>query len=782
MSYVRILGASGSKTKNAGTTSFQIAKDIIIDAGNIINTLGDFTEHINHIFISHSHADHITDLPFIVEGYFEKRKEPLTIYASKQTINSLKKHTFNDEIWPDFSKISLLGTSKKALVYKEIEVGSTTTIRDIEIKAIHAEHICGALGFVIIKAKKDGYLISGDTFLNDKIVEEINNDERIKILLIECSFPNRMEQLAKDSKHLNPNLLFEQLKNIKTKDLKIFVYHIKHIYYEQMQKELNELNIFENGGKILEEGDIIHLENAQVETDLINRTKFKRIMDINLELANELDKDKLLEMILSLTRDLTHSQAGTLYIKSEDKKFLEFKVVQNKPLNIKMGGTKEEINWPALPLYLEDGKENKTMVAVTSALEKKIVNIPDVYNTKEYDFEGTKKFDKQTGFKSKSMLVIPLRNHEDDVIGVIQLINKTKVSGRIVAYDEYDERVIKALASQAAMALTNSLLISSLESFLDAFVSTIASAIDAKSKHTLKHIEKVSKLAPLIARSIHEDNTLYKDVKYTKNDFKEIELAAKMHDIGKISMPESVIDKATKLQFMMDGIELVNERIEIIKRDCEILLLKNEISQEEYNAKITQINDDKAFLEKVNIGGEFMRDEDIQRIEEISKYTYVKNDQEVSLLTKEEKYNLSIQRGTLTKEEKDIMNSHAQLSYDMLNALPFPKKYENVMHIAVNHHEKLNGKGYPRGLNAEEIVLEDRIMILADVFEALTSNDRPYKSAKKLSEVFRILSFMAKDGEIDADLLKFFHESEALKQFCKEELDPEQLDESQLNI
>ena len=152
-----------------------------------------------------------------------------------------------------------------------------------------------------------------------------------------------------------------------------------------------------------------------------------------------------------------------------------------------------------------------------------------------------------------------------------------------------------------------------------------------------------------------------------------------------------------------------------------------------------------------------MKKEDCERIEKISSYKYYKDNKLVDFINDKEKYNLLIQKGTLTNEEKDKMNSHAQLSYEMLSVLPFPKKYENVMHIAVNHHEKLNGKGYPRGLSEQEIALEDRILILADIFEALSSNDRPYKGVKTLSEIFKILDFMVKDGEIDKDLLDFFN-------------------------
>ena len=776
MNYVKILGSSGTKTKNSGTTSFQISKEIIVDAGNIINILGEQSQFVNHIFLTHSHSDHITDLPFLIEAFFETRTQPLIIYASKETISSLRKHTFNNEIWPDFSKIKLLHSDKKSLEFREITLYEEIEIDDYTIKAIHATHIEGSFGYVITKNKKESYLISGDTYINEDLINEINSNPKIKLLILECSFPNRLEKLAHDSKHLTPKLLDSLLNKLEKKNFQVFIYHIKHLYAEVIKDEIKELNLLKYGGKILEDGDVIHINTGEIESDMLDHKMFERIMDINLELASELDKDKLFDMILTLTRELTHCDAGTLYIKSNDKKYLDFKVVQNKSLNIYMGGLKEEITWNSLPLYLENGQENKSMVAVVSALENKIINIPDVYIEKTYNFDGTKNFDKSTGYRSKSMLVIPLINHEGDVIGVLQLINKTDTGKEIISFNKSDETVIRALSAQAAMALTNSQLILSLENFLEAYISTIAKAIDAKSKHTLNHITNISKLAPRIAQAIHDDETIYKHIQYSKNNIKEIELAAKMHDIGKISIPESVIDKATKLQFMIDGIDLVKERAEIIKRDYEISFLKKEISENEYNLKLQILDDDILFIEKINMGSEFMRKDDLDRIEQISKHSYTKANEKIFLITKKEKYNLMVEKGTLTKEERDIMNSHAKLSYEMLSSLPFPKKYENVVHIAVNHHEKLNGEGYPRGLKADELAFEDRIMILADIFEALTSSDRPYKKAKKLSEVFKILDFMAKDGEIDLGLLEFFRNSDVLMEYAKESLLPEQID------
>ncbi len=781
MNYLKILGASGSKTKLTGTTSFQIYKDIIIDAGNVINSLGEEALHINHIFLTHTHSDHIIDLPFLVESFYEQRTQPLIVYGSKETIETIKKHTFNDHIWPDFSKINLLGKDEKSLIYKEIEPEEIIELGPFEIKPIIANHTKGAYGFTIIKDKENGYVISGDTYENKALWEEINSNRKIKSLIIECSFPSSMSKLAFDSKHLTPKILKEELKYLQRDDIQIFIYHIKPSYYEKMVEEIKELNILSKGGKVLREGDVIHIDTGEIKSNMISDNKFDQIMEINLELSSELDKNRLFEMILTLTRELTNCEAGTLYIKSKNQKHLQFKVVQNDPMDIHMGGTKDNLTWNDLNLYLEDGSQNKSMVAAVSALENKIVNISDVYNDKTYNFEGTKRFDKTTGYKSKSMLVIPLINHEKDVIGVLQLINKTKL-GKVIPFDKADEKILKALASQAAMALTNTQLINNLEDFLNSFVSTIAHAIDAKSLHTGNHIGKVAKIAKLIAKAINEDKTLYGNVKYTKNDFREIELAAWMHDIGKISMPESIIDKSTKLQAIVDRIEIIEQRFEIIKRDLEILFLKNEIDGELYKESLEQIEDDLAFLKETNIGSEFMDDEKVERIKLISEYSYVLNGGKVSFLTEDEVKNLSIRKGTLTKKEKEKMNSHANLSYDMLATLPFPKKYSNVLNIAANHHEKLNGKGYPRGLTADELSLEDRIMVLADIFEALTASDRPYKKGKTLSEVFKILSFMAKNEEIDAELLKFFHDSEVLEQYSKEYLHDYQIDKSELDI
>lgn len=776
MNYIKILGASGSKTKGHNTTSFQIFKNIIIDAGNIVGALGDEALLVDHIFITHSHADHISDLPFVIESFYEKREKPLRIYALKETIEVLKAHYFNDTVWPDFTKIKLMNSDEYSLILESIELEEEIILDNYKIKAIKANHINGACGYLVNK-NNESFVISGDTYKNEDLINLLNTNKEIKALLIECSFPNRLNELAKLTEHLTPQLISENFKNLKRDDISIFFYHLKPTYEEEIKKEIEEFSLLNYKGKVLKEGDSIHVDTGRIRRDLLSENKLDEIMNINLTFSSENDKDKLLEDILTLTRKLTNAQAGTLYIKSRDERQLNFKVVQNDILKTNLSKAQNNLDWPSLEIYDENNNLNNSMVAVVCANERRVINISDVYTVKEYQFDGTKKFDAQTGYRSKSMLVIPLINHENEVIGVLQLINKVEENTKeILEFNKLDEKVIKYLASQAAVTLTNIQLIQGLEDLLDAFVTTIAKAIDAKSPYTSGHIEKVEKIALMVAKAINDDDTIYKDVKYDDINYKELGLAAWMHDVGKISTPDYVMDKATKLEKIFDRVELIEQRIELIKKDLEVKYLKNNISSNEFETETAKLNEYKHFIKKLNKGAEFMSEDDEAMLNQISKLRYEIDGSEIPLLNEDETYNLSIKKGTLTKEEIDKIRHHAYLSYDMISSLPFPKKYKNVLNIACNHHEKLNGEGYPRGLSSDDISLEDRIMILADVFEALTANDRPYKDAMKLSQVKNILFGIANRGEIDKQLVEFFFNHKVLEEYSKQELLQEQLD------
>jgi len=395
------------------------------------------------------------------------------------------------------------------------------------------------------------------------------------------------------------------------------------------------------------------------------------------------------------------------------------------------------------------------------------------------------------------MLVIPLKNYENEVIGCFQLINKidkdTKESIKFTKKDEYD---VYSLASQAAVSITNTKLMDDLEDLLISIIKVIANAIDLKSKYTGGHIKRVAEISSLLANKMNEvDSGKYKDINFSKEQLKEIDISAWMHDIGKITTPEYIIDKATKLEGIFDRISLIQHKFEILKRDKEIEFLKINIElmwkgdldklptyEKAYKDTIESLNNQLSFLEKINIGGEFLNDEKIDKLNLISKIKYKLKDETIDLLTKNELENLSIKKGTITETERKKINEHAKIGYDLLSTLKFPKYLSKVPEIASGHHEQPCGKGYPNGLKDDEISIEMRILTIADIFEALTAGDRPYKKGKTLSEATKILGFMAKDRQIDGDLLKFFYETGLYKDYAKRNLQENQLDFDNIKI
>ena len=499
---------------------------------------------------------------------------------------------------------------------------------------------------------------------------------------------------------------------------------------------------------------------------------------IGTALSAENNLDKLLEMILQEAKDSCNADGGTLYIMNNDETQLKFSVVKTSSLDISMGGTKGEITWAPLELYHKNGAENYDMVAVKCALKGELIEIKDVYETKKFNFDGTKEFDRKTGFRSKSMIVIPMKNYEGEVIGVCQLINRIdKKKGKIIPFKEQDIEVLSALSSQAAVAITNAQLIKDLRLLLESFIQSIASAIDAKSPYTGGHVHKVAEITMMIAESLNETKDgKYAEIKYDYHQLNEIRISALMHDIGKITTPEYVVDKSTKLETIFDRLEIIKTRYGILERDAKIEYLEKKIEKKEYKDKLLKYKNDFTFLQTANIGGEFMSDDKIERLIDISKHIYISDGEECPLLTEDELKNLSIKKGTLTQKEREIINNHAKVSLDMLKALPFPKKLKRIPEIAGGHHEKLNGKGYPLGLSAKDLSLESRVLALADIFEALTASDRPYKEFKTLSESMKIIDFMVKDGELDADLVQFFYDNNLHVRYAKQELKPAQLD------
>ncbi|MBY0431187.1 MAG: GAF domain-containing protein, partial [Rhodospirillales bacterium] len=512
---------------------------------------------------------------------------------------------------------------------------------------------------------------------------------------------------------------------------------------------------------------------------------YLKLIELGIALSAERNFKRLMEMILLGAKDLCRADGGTLYLREGD--FLRFAILRNDSLNTAMGGTTgKEIPFPPLRLYDEEGKENHKNVSTSVALTGRMVNIEDAYDVERYDFTGTKKFDAGTGYRSKSFLTVPLKNHKEEVIGVLQLINAISPSGEVVSFGKDLERLIEALSSQAAIALDNQQLLEAQKNLLESFIKVIAGAIDAKSPYTGGHCQRVPVITQMLAQAAVEcQEGPFKDFTLDEDDWYELHIAAWLHDCGKVTTPEHVVDKATKLETIYDRVHEVRTRFEVLKKDAEIAYLKGVVAGGDEvtlragrDAVVKQLDEDRAFIETINVGGEFMAPDKVERLKRIAALRWTNPEgQEAPFLTENEVYNLSIARGTLTEEERKVINDHIVLTIDMLGQLPFPPHMRHVVEYAGGHHEKMDGTGYPNKLLREQLSLPARIMAIADIFEALTAADRPYKKGKTLSETIKIMSFMKKDKHIDPDLFELFLETGVWKKYAEQFMKPEQIDE-----
>jgi HD-GYP domain-containing protein (c-di-GMP phosphodiesterase class II) len=526
-------------------------------------------------------------------------------------------------------------------------------------------------------------------------------------------------------------------------------------------------------------------------SELVKR--LERLNAIGIALSAEHDKDRLLETILLGAKEITNADGGTLYTVTDDH-HLRFEIMRTDSLGIALGGaTGRAIPFPPLPLYLEDGAQNHNMVAAYAALNNLTINIEDAYKAKGFDFTGTKKFDQSTGYRSTSFLTVPMKNHENEVIGVLQLLNAIDpISGEIIPFSAEDQRLVESLASQAAVAMTNHNLVESLRKLFESFIELMAGAIDEKSPYTGGHCRRVPELTMKIAMAANATSTgPLASFKMNEKEIYELRIAAWLHDCGKVVTPEYVVDKPTKLSTILDRITLIDQRFELLKSQAEVAMLRKQLDASgeallrqaqsmeiEFQAYKRQLDEDREFLHRVNIGGEYMAAEAQQRVRNIATHPLTDaGGKPIPFLTDNEVYNLNIPRGTLTDEERQIINNHIVVTINMLESLTYPKDLRRVPEFAGGHHERMDGRGYPRGLTREQMSIPARIMGIADIFEALTARDRPYKKAKTLSEAIDILGRMKLDNHIDPDLFDLFIREKVYLEYAHQFLEPEQIDE-----
>ncbi len=522
--------------------------------------------------------------------------------------------------------------------------------------------------------------------------------------------------------------------------------------------------------------------------------RLEQLNAIGASLSAERDINRLLESILSAAKTITRADGGTLY-RVTDEQTLRFEIVRTTSLEYYLGGT-TGTPVPFYPIHLlgKDGKPNHSMVAAYAALTGKTVNIPDAYTAEGFDFSGTRNFDKKTGYRSKSFLTVPMKNHENEIIGVLQLINASDPNtGEIVPFSPSDQRLAESLASQAAIALTNRMLIIQLEELFESFINLMNTAIDEKSPYTGGHCQRVPQLTMMLAEAVNDmkEGPLASFTMSDKDRY-ELKIAGLLHDCGKVTTPVHVVDKATKLETIYDRIHILDTRFEVLKRDAEIELLRekallvahgalraeHDAADARHRDRLRRLDDDRAFLRACNIGGEAMRESDIERVKAIARYRWTDTSgHEANFLSEDELKNLTIRAGTLTGDERQIINHHIVATIKMLEALPWPKHLTNVAEYAGGHHERMDGKGYPRGLTRDQMSVQARVMGIADIFEALTAKDRPYKKGKTLSESLEILGKFRLNGHIDPDLFDVFVRKKVYRRYAELFLDKEQIDE-----
>jgi len=455
---IKVLGADGSYSHECNASSFLIEKNIVIDAGNIIKSMGEECCKLEHIFITHTHFDHIVDIPFIIDSYFNCRKTPLKLYALKENIDTLKKYLFNWNISPNFS--SIRNTNNEiSLELIPIEYGQIISIDEIEITVIQANHTVPTCGFKIQKHNQ-AFLLSGDTYLNNELIELINKDKTISSLLIDVSFNSEEEDLAHVSKHLTPKLLQQMLSSLKREDVAIYTYHQKPRHIQQIDRELLEFGLLKNGGKRLDTGDILdlfteqhkrqHTKNLDLYYNDRNylSTLFKLLQTVSHHTEN---LSEVLINILEHTMNLTHADTASLYLRDEENKALHYNFFSNNTLKIKTNQPTKENKL----FYSEYIHLNRQLPSIFN-IKKETIVTDDIYKNHTINFSDIKMFDQKTGYHSQSIVIEPIIDHNNRLLGILQIMNKKNIYNETVSFDKNDQESIKTFALQVSLAVENS--------------------------------------------------------------------------------------------------------------------------------------------------------------------------------------------------------------------------------------------------------------------------------------------------------------------------------------
>ena len=518
--------------------------------------------------------------------------------------------------------------------------------------------------------------------------------------------------------------------------------------------------------------------------------RLPQLLELARLMAREPDAARLVERILMTAKEATGADGGSVYLLEDDRCTLSFALILNNTLRLHLGGTSgAPVGMQAPALYDRDGAPNHRSVVTHCALTRRSVRIDDAYTAPGFDFAGARAFDQAHGYRSRSFLAVPMIDHCGEVTGVLQLINAASRDGDSGVFTDGDQAFVEALTSLAAIALDKQRLIERLEALFESLVRLINDAIDEKSPYTGEHCQRVPELAMMLGEAAHRTQAgPLAAFRLSDSERRELWLAALLHDCGKITTPVHVVDKATKLSGIFDRLALIEARFDLAAHEAYIARLEaiaagdsEKAADERYRAELASLDGDRAFLREANRGSEQMRDEEIARVRAIAERRIGGPQGESRpLLTDEEVTNLTIRSGTLNEAERAIINRHVSTTIRMLESLPWPRQLAHVPEYAGGHHERVDGTGYPRGLSREQMSLPARMIAIADVFEALTAGDRPYKRARTIAESLAILGQMKVSGHVDPDLFDLFVRERVWVDYARKFLDPAQIEEVDL--
>lgn len=542
------------------------------------------------------------------------------------------------------------------------------------------------------------------------------------------------------------------------------------------------------------------------------------LLDIILSSVRNNDYIATIGQIIKLAASACAAETGFFYTCSDDK-YLNLEYSFNNKLNFDRLGSDNNIYGQGYFLLESRSKEEKS-AAELSALNNEIINLPAIYNASKLDNSFFANYDTLNDYNSIALLSFPLTNAKGYVIGVVQLVNPKDSKGKNISFTKDMIETAQKICNLAVLVLENRKLSEDYGQLLESFIEVLARAIDAKSPYTGAHCQRVPVIARMLATAaVQEENGPLKDFEMSNDDWYALNIASWLHDCGKVTTPEYIVDKATKLETIYNRIHEIRGRFEILRRDAHIDYLKKRLAntapvetlQAEFVSKVKELEDEFALIARCNTGDIALSDDDIKALERISQKRFIRyfsrlkgiswaerdhisdktaadkpgyenllqnrEDHLSEQYNRGELYNLEIRNGTINKEEREKINEHIVVTIDMLKALPFPKELANVVEYAGAHHERVDGKGYPNGLTGEQMSVPAKIMAIADIFEALTANDRPYKEPKKLSQVLAIMQQMKNNGHIDPDLYEVFIRSGVYKDYAEQYIDSSQVDD-----